>query len=123
MGSRVILYKAILVNNYILEGSRCRTTRTPCNCVRLRGAAISAPVGLRRTFTGLFSLKTTTDSPCMELVASKKTTELPAIAATAGERACGRLAETLEMRARSPVKFMNVCDVKVTGEVVFWPAT
>ena len=41
-----------------------------------------------------------------------------AIAATAGERARRRLIGAPEMKARSPVKFMDVCDAKVTDENV-----
>ena len=78
---------------------------------------MSAPLGgrtqpLHRAFTALcftelvVSLKTTIDSPCMELVVSLK---------PAGERARRRCAGAPEMKARSPVRFM-VCDVKVTAE-------
>ena len=42
----------------------------------------------------------------------------PATAATASERARGRLIGAPEMKARSPVKFMDVFDVKVTDKKV-----
>ena len=51
-----------------------------------------------------------------ELVVSLKTTVLAATAATAGERARRRLVGAPAMKARSPVKIMDVCDVKVIDE-------
>ena len=84
-----------VVNSYILGGHVRRERRviTALHVVFIvRGRDEGLLEGEKSPFVVVTELvvpfKTTCDSPCVELVVSLKTTELAAIAATAGERAC-----------------------------------
>ena len=141
LGSRVSPYRAMLWSTYyILRARHVRLGRhvnsLPCvlftgrshdECLsprRERTQRRYTVLLLHRAFTGLVAPKkpplTHRDGvgglfgnlQCYTVTSMQPA----AAAATAGKRVCQRLVGTLDLKARSTMKFMDVCDVEVVDE-------